>query len=139
MYRFIHSAQSRISRYMTPNYLSVQLAGSTKRHISTPTLWSARRPQILSGHDNSSKTLSCGLNIRESDKITSFARGLILTRGMKVRSSVKKMCEGCKVRRDFPLVLALGSAVIRKGGKKGKGSVYIICKLNPKHKQRQGK
>ncbi|SZF01432.1 unnamed protein product [Blumeria hordei] len=126
MYRFIHSAQSRISRYMTPNYLSVQLAGSTKRHISTPTLWSARRPQILSGHDNSSKTLSCGLNIRESDKITSFARGLILTRGMKVRSSVKKMCEGCK-------------AVIRKGGKKGKGSVYIICKLNPKHKQRQGK
>lgn len=51
---------------------------------------------------------------------------LVITRGMKVRSSVKKMCEGCK-------------AVIRKGGKRGKGHVYIICKLNPKHKQRQGK
>ncbi|KAI6247141.1 50S ribosomal protein L36 [Erysiphe necator] len=51
---------------------------------------------------------------------------LIIKRGMKVRSSVKKMCQGCK-------------AVIRKGGKRGKGRVYIICKLNPKHKQRQGK
>ncbi|KAI5844554.1 ribosomal protein L36-domain-containing protein [Morchella snyderi] len=40
-------------------------------------------------------------------------------RGMKVRSSVKKLCEGCKsVRR--------------------KGRVYIICDKNPKHKQRQG-
>jgi large subunit ribosomal protein L36 len=46
-------------------------------------------------------------------------------RGMKVRSSVKKLCEGCK-------------SVRRKGGKKGKGHVYIICSLNPKHKQRQG-
>jgi len=47
-------------------------------------------------------------------------------RGMKVRSSVKKLCEGCK-------------SVRRKGGKKGFGHVYIICSLNPKHKQRQGK
>ncbi|KAK0113342.1 hypothetical protein ONS96_014206 [Cadophora gregata f. sp. sojae] len=47
-------------------------------------------------------------------------------RGMKVRSSVKKLCEGCK-------------SVRRKGGKTGKGHVYIICSLNPKHKQRQGK
>ncbi|ELR07471.1 hypothetical protein VC83_03640 [Pseudogymnoascus destructans] len=46
-------------------------------------------------------------------------------RGMKVRSSVKKLCEGCK-------------SVRRKGGKKGKGHVYIICSVNPKHKQRQG-
>ena len=38
-------------------------------------------------------------------------------RGMKVRSSVKKLCDGCKsVRR--------------------KGYVYIICNKNPKHKQR---
>ena len=29
-------------------------------------------------------------------------------------------------------------SVRRKGGKKGKGHVYIICNLNPKHKQRQG-
>lgn len=41
------------------------------------------------------------------------------TRGMKVRSSVKKLCEGCK-------------SVRRKKGK----YVYIICDRNPKHKQR---
>lgn len=40
-------------------------------------------------------------------------------RGMKVRSSVKKLCDGCK-------------SVRRKGGK----YVYIICNKNPKHKQR---
>ena len=37
---------------------------------------------------------------------------------MKVRSSVKKMCDKCKVVR-------------RKGG------VRVLC-ANPKHKQRQG-
>lgn len=37
---------------------------------------------------------------------------------MKVRSSVKKMCEKCKVVRR-------------------RGRVYIICE-HPKHKQRQG-
>lgn len=37
---------------------------------------------------------------------------------MKVRASVKPMCEKCKVI-------------------KRKGSVRIVCK-NPKHKQRQG-
>lgn len=38
---------------------------------------------------------------------------------MKVRPSVKKMCEHCKVIRR-------------------KGRVMIICPVNPKHKQRQG-
>ncbi len=37
---------------------------------------------------------------------------------MKVRPSVKKICEHCMVTRR-------------------KGRVYVICK-NPKHKQRQG-
>jgi large subunit ribosomal protein L36 len=37
---------------------------------------------------------------------------------MKVRSSVKKICEGCKIIRR-------------------KGKVRVICK-NPRHKQRQG-
>jgi large subunit ribosomal protein L36 len=37
---------------------------------------------------------------------------------MKVRPSVKKMCEKCKVVRR-------------------KGVVFILC-TNPKHKQRQG-
>ncbi len=38
---------------------------------------------------------------------------------MKVRSSIKKICENCKIVRR-------------------KGTVYVICKKNPKHKQRQG-
>ncbi|KAH9919081.1 ribosomal protein L36-domain-containing protein, partial [Fomitopsis serialis] len=39
-----------------------------------------------------------------------------LARGMKVRSSVKRMCDGC--------------AVVRR-----KGRIYIICSKNPRHKQ----
>ncbi|KAL6309938.1 ribosomal protein L36-domain-containing protein, partial [Sparassis latifolia] len=39
-----------------------------------------------------------------------------MARGMKVRSSVKRMCDGCSVVRR-------------------KGRVYIICSRNPKHKQ----
>ncbi|QPG96058.1 hypothetical protein C2857_003014 [Epichloe festucae Fl1] len=46
------------------------------------------------------------------------------TRGMKVHSSVKKRCEHCKVVR-------------RKAGKRHNGYLYIICKSNPRHKQRQ--
>jgi large subunit ribosomal protein L36 len=38
---------------------------------------------------------------------------------MKVRASVKKMCENCRVI-------------------KRRGIVRVICKKNPKHKQRQG-
>ena len=38
---------------------------------------------------------------------------------VKVRASVKKMCETCKVI-------------------KREGVVRVICKKNPKHKQRQG-
>lgn len=38
---------------------------------------------------------------------------------MKVRASVKKMCEKCRiVRRE--------------------GIIYVICPVNKKHKQRQG-
>ncbi|EFP81290.1 hypothetical protein PGT21_017876 [Puccinia graminis f. sp. tritici] len=42
-----------------------------------------------------------------------------IIRGMKVRSSVKKICDGCSVV-------------------KRKGRVYVICSKNPRHKQRQG-
>jgi large subunit ribosomal protein L36 len=38
---------------------------------------------------------------------------------MKVRSSVRRICEGCKMVRR-------------------KGKVYVICSNNPRHKQRQG-
>jgi len=38
---------------------------------------------------------------------------------MKVRASVKAMCKNCKVI-------------------KRKGVLRVVCKTNPKHKQRQG-
>ena len=38
---------------------------------------------------------------------------------MKVRASVKPMCKQCIVTRR-------------------KGRVFVLCKSNPKHKQRQG-
>ncbi|EME89085.1 uncharacterized protein MYCFIDRAFT_19430, partial [Pseudocercospora fijiensis CIRAD86] len=57
------------------------------------------------------------LSLARAAKTQSIAKQQI--RGMKVRSSVKKLCEGCK-------------SVRRKKGK----YVYIICSKNPKHKQR---
>ncbi|KAF9056609.1 ribosomal protein L36-domain-containing protein [Panaeolus papilionaceus] len=42
-----------------------------------------------------------------------------LARGMKVRASVKVMCDGCSVVRR-------------------KGRVYVVCSKNPKHKQVRG-
>merc|ERR1712000_20305 len=60
---------------------------------------------------------------QQKQAIESAAQGQ--TRGMKVGSAVKKRCEHCKVVR-------------RKGGKRHNGSLYIICKANPRHKQRQG-
>ncbi|KAI0363897.1 hypothetical protein BV20DRAFT_957333 [Pilatotrama ljubarskyi] len=41
---------------------------------------------------------------------------VVFSRGMKVRASVKTMCDGCSVVRR-------------------KGRIYIICSKNPKHKQ----
>ena len=41
------------------------------------------------------------------------------SRGMKVRPSVKRMCDRCKI--------------IRRRGK-----ILVICSSNPRHKQRQG-
>jgi large subunit ribosomal protein L36 len=38
---------------------------------------------------------------------------------MKIKASVKKICKDCKMV-------------------KRKGRIFIICKKNPKHKQRQG-
>ncbi|KAJ7225534.1 ribosomal protein L36-domain-containing protein [Mycena pura] len=39
-----------------------------------------------------------------------------LARGMKVRASIKTMCDGCSIVRR-------------------KGRLYVICSKNPKHKQ----
>lgn len=75
------------------------------------------------------------------------------TRGMKVRSAIKKRCEHCKVSSsqrfgrlfffsfwtslmpDSPVSLQV---VRRKANKRHNGYRYIICPANPRHKQRQG-
>ncbi|KAL1974326.1 hypothetical protein VTN31DRAFT_4530 [Thermomyces dupontii] len=61
-----------------------------------------------------------GHELTRPEKAAATSMTLSLVRGMKTRSSVKRLCDGCKpVRR--------------------KNRVYIICSKNPKHKQRQGK
>ncbi|RMZ72106.1 ribosomal l36 [Pyrenophora seminiperda CCB06] len=80
-------------------------------HIHTPTCACFSTARLLRPSISSS-----------SSALTSRAIGIgtrIQTRGMKVRSSVKKLCDGCK-------------SVRRKKGR----YVYIICSKNPKHKQR---
>ncbi|MCX6809435.1 MAG: 50S ribosomal protein L36 [Candidatus Berkelbacteria bacterium] len=42
---------------------------------------------------------------------------------MKVRPSVKKICNKCKI--------------VRRRGKKSPTKIYVVCE-NPRHKQRQG-
>ena len=81
-------------------------------------------------------------------------------RGMKVRSSVKKLCDGCKVRlthqlrRSCVVSLCTRLALLFSRPRsqiptcandlpclqsvRRKGYVYIICSKNAKHKQRQG-
>ncbi len=48
---------------------------------------------------------------------------------MKVRPSIKKMCDGCQIITRH-----------KRGnyGKSKKPVKFVICKKNPKHKQRQG-
>ncbi|KAH8816406.1 ribosomal protein L36-domain-containing protein [Xylogone sp. PMI_703] len=100
----LRSAQLLLSTFRTSTFsvpASQQFSSLTKTY-------GMRRPRLPVGYVTTQKSI--GEQVR----------------GMKVRSSVKKLCEGCK-------------SVRRKGGKNGKGHVYIICSLNPKHKQRQGK
>ncbi|KAI5858381.1 ribosomal protein L36-domain-containing protein [Tricharina praecox] len=64
-------------------------------------------------------TLSSRLRITPTLGVPALLHQQTQLRGMKVRSSVKKLCDGCmSVRR--------------------KNRVYIICSKNQKHKQRQG-
>ena len=58
---------------------------------------------------------------------------------MKVRPSVKPMCEKCKVikRKGKVMVICVKPICEKCKVIKRKGSIRIICE-NPKHKQRQG-
>jgi large subunit ribosomal protein L36 len=86
------------------------------QHIHTPTC-SCVRPTLSALRSQPSTTGIRDLVSRFNN--LGMGGGRIQTRGMKVRSSVKKLCDGCK-------------SVRRKKGR----YVYIICSKNPKHKQR---
>jgi large subunit ribosomal protein L36 len=94
-------------------FSSTRLAQRT-RHIHTPTCAcnTLFRPSLRPSRAQPLEDLTArfnGLRLQNNAQ----------ARGMKVRSSVKKLCDGCK-------------SVRRKKGK----YVYIICSKNPKHKQR---
>ncbi|EMD65739.1 hypothetical protein COCSADRAFT_45192, partial [Bipolaris sorokiniana ND90Pr] len=91
-------------------------------HMHTPSC-NCLRPGLLARSSRPTASSSSN-NSNIGDLVSRFnglglKHGLGQTRGMKVRSSVKKLCEGCK-------------SVRRKKGR----YVYIICSKNPKHKQR---
>ncbi|GMM28093.1 putative mitochondrial 54S ribosomal protein [Martiniozyma asiatica (nom. inval.)] len=50
--------------------------------------------------------------------VTPMMHVLNATRTYKIRTAVKKFCESCYITRR-------------------KGRVYVLCKANPKHKQKQ--
>ncbi|KAI9593785.1 ribosomal protein L36-domain-containing protein [Syncephalis fuscata] len=50
---------------------------------------------------------------------TSVFGALSQVRGMKVRASIKKRCDGC--------------SIVRRRGRR-----FVICSRNPRHKQKQG-
>ncbi|CCX30045.1 ribosomal protein L36-domain-containing protein [Pyronema domesticum] len=77
------------------------------------------RPALTRTFTSFPNTLSSRLPVTRTLGATTPLFQQTTQRGMKVRSSVKKLCDGCmSVRR--------------------KGRVYIICSKNQKHKQRQG-
>ncbi|KAI1309131.1 hypothetical protein EDD11_004142 [Mortierella claussenii] len=75
----------------------------------------ASRPAVLAVMARHQNQIQLQSNTASNLPSTGFGA----TRGMKVRASVKKICEGC-------------SSVKRRG------RVFIICSKNQKHKQRQG-
>ncbi|KAF8927768.1 hypothetical protein BGZ47_001956 [Haplosporangium gracile] len=93
------SVLANLARSMTPRLTSV---------ISRPAPATAITTMARYQNQNNNPAVSME---------TSTAFGA--ARGMKVRASVKKICEGC-------------SSVKRRG------RVFIICSKNQKHKQRQG-
>ncbi|KAG8804757.1 hypothetical protein FRC16_000011 [Serendipita sp. 398] len=70
-------------------------------------------------HFSTRATFSPSSTETKSRTLHSPSMTVVQTRGMKVRSAVRKFCESCSVV-------------------KRKGRVYVICSANPKHKQRQG-
>ncbi|PYH92977.1 hypothetical protein BO71DRAFT_356345 [Aspergillus ellipticus CBS 707.79] len=111
-FRFALGASTGVLRQFLPSF-SRKSAGLVSRPFSQVARlsWVNGLRLLRSGKRTGNVEIaSVGTTLRQVEQI----------RGMKTRSSVKRLCDGCKpVQR--------------------KNRVYIICSKNPKHKQRQGK
>ncbi|WWC85584.1 50S ribosomal protein L36 [Kwoniella dendrophila CBS 6074] len=98
-----------------PSRQPIRQCSSCPSHPSTSSTFtsSAIRPTLLSSQIPRAFPSSLKSNSARAHPL------LMQVRGMKVRSSVKRFCDGCSVVRR-------------------KGRIYVICSKNPKHKQRQG-
>ena len=105
--------RSLLAPSLRPRISTSRLPTQQPARQLTTSLLQQRRPRSLAFQTS---TTQDAVALR-SAQLVAVAQQQI--RGMKVRSSVKKLCDGCK-------------SVRRKGGK----YVYIICSKNPKHKQR---
>ncbi|KZF26236.1 hypothetical protein L228DRAFT_8202, partial [Xylona heveae TC161] len=122
--------QIRNTKYKNAKMLNIvssalRIAAVPRAAFSTATMAAASRGSVPQFQHAQKSVLqrAVGLGYRAGGVRPQISTGVVGTaeqlRSMKVRASVKKLCDGCKsVRR--------------------KGYVYIICSKNPKHKQRQG-
>ena len=120
--RLSHSLENRQEH--TAAMLSTPAARALLRTFAAPSI---RTRASFPTFARSCSSLTCGsqkqlltsafqkLTVKPASPFTKLVSTQQI-RGMKVRSSVKKLCDGCK-------------SVRRKGGK----YVYIICSKNPKH------
>ena len=106
---FTPSARALIRSFAAP---------SIRTRASFPTFARSCSSLTCGSHSQSLTSAFQKLSVKPASPFTKLV-STQQVRGMKVRSSVKKLCDGCK-------------SVRRKGGK----YVYIICSKNPKHKQR---
>ncbi|OJJ02398.1 hypothetical protein ASPVEDRAFT_131675 [Aspergillus versicolor CBS 583.65] len=110
--RSVLGPSTALLRQFLPRHSNLRALARPFSQLSQLTINNGLR--LLRSGNGSTKSTEVGVGA------VSAVKQLEQVRGMKTRSSVKRLCEGCKpVRR--------------------KNRVYIICSKNPKHKQRQGK
>ncbi|XMA11611.1 hypothetical protein WAI453_004402 [Rhynchosporium graminicola] len=97
----IHPILVRTARVLFPS-ISRSTTSATARHICTPKPKTVRCSISASSFASRARAFSTRVGVRpqvqEGVMAKGLGGGLGQVRGMKVRSSVKKLCEGCKVR-----------------------------------------
>jgi large subunit ribosomal protein L36 len=79
-------------------------------------LLSFSRPLLSRATPTQSRSIHLHHHVIKAPPLSTTVPSFVRVRGMKIRSSVKIMCDGCSVVRR-------------------KGRVYILCAKNPRHKQ----